>query len=135
MTGLYTFSFAAGTKANKAWKEATVSKAYMATTPLYSYTGNVQFRMFAAGNELTAYFTDGQRVNFIILQQTTLTAVPADGKYQVDVYESGVTLGSFGAKSILFLGADVKASKDLAKSLGGKARFNVINKPCRRIYL
>jgi len=127
LTGFYSFSFAAVTSTNKVLNKPLYNKASDVTTPLYSYTGNVEFRLFAAGNELSAYFTDGQRINFIILQQNTLTAVPANGKYQVDVYEGGVSLRSHTGKATLFLGADVKASKDLAKALGGKARFGIIN--------
>jgi hypothetical protein len=125
LTGLYTYSFAV--KANTVWNKPSFNKAFEVSTPLYSYTGNVQFRLFAAGNEFSAYFTDGQRVNFIILQQSTLNVLPANGKYQVDIYESGVSLRSYTSKNTLFLGVDVKVSKDLVKSLGGKTRFGLIN--------
>jgi len=129
------FSFAAGISTNRVGNESIAKKASEDNTMLYSYTGNVQFRFFAAGKELAVYFTDGQRVNFVILQQSTLTAIPANGKYKVAVYESGISLQSYTGKSAFFLGADVKASNDLADALGGKKTLGGSKYRSNRIYI
>lgn len=100
--------------------------------PMYHYEGNVQFRVFGQtkedeGNEVTFYFLDNSRVNFVILQNSNITQMFANGNFEVDIYESGVVLHDKNQSRKYFYGIDDAKSEELVDALGRESFTSVNN--------
>jgi hypothetical protein len=88
------------------------------TLPIYSFTGDVDFRYFSPDKEFTAYFVDNSTVNFIILKETDFGKVLPKGKYDIDFYEAGVVFHEEATDVYSFFGISADESKNLLTDLG-----------------
>ncbi|UMY66768.1 MULTISPECIES: hypothetical protein [unclassified Flavobacterium] len=96
---------------------------------IYSFRGQTEFRITEddiEGKELTAYFVDGGRVNFVVFQNADFQESLEDGLYDIDVYAHGVTLFNQVTKNSIFIGIDDATSLSLLENIGS-GNFDSVN--------
>ncbi len=114
------------------WGKKTMSYRISPTSgeaAIYSFSGQTEFRVVkdkVEGNEFTAYFVDGGRVNFVVFQNTDFQESLEDGLYDIHVYANGVTLFNQVTKSTVFIGIDDATSISLLETIGS-ANFDSVN--------
>lgn len=83
----------------------TVNRA----TPIYTYTGNIEFWNNSSQKELAIYIKDNATTHYIIIQDTGLNINFTNGNYSLQLFTHGILLQNNNAK--YFLGIDANESR------------------------